>query len=70
MEMGLNKSYFDMVLSRLNIRSIRGDWSRMVVRRPHGCSMWKGILAGWKIFHNFIFIRVRNDNSDMFWHDV
>ena len=35
-----------------------GDWSKMVVRRPRGCSMWEGILAGWKRFHNFILIRV------------
>ena len=47
-----------------------GDWFTVIVNRPHGCSTWKGIWAGWDGFSDFVSIRVGNGKRIQFWHNV
>ena len=38
-------------------------------RGTHGCSLWKGILSGWDIFHHHLKLVAGLGTRTLFWHD-
>ena len=38
-------------------------------RGTHGCSLWKGILSGWDIFHHHFKLVAGLGTRTLFWHD-
>lgn len=47
-----------------------GDWIFEVLRRPYGCSLWRGIRVGWEEFAAFLSFVVRDGQKIQFWHDL
>lgn len=47
-----------------------GDWSTVIMNRPHGFISWKGIWAGWNGFSDFVSIRVGNGKRIQSWHNA
>jgi hypothetical protein len=47
----------------------RNGWYTRQIRSTHGCSLWKGIMAGREIIHSFIFLDVGKGIRVQFWHD-
>ena len=46
-----------------------GGWRTKAIRGSHGCSLWKGIMAGWEDFSTHILFDVGVSNRVRFWHD-
>ncbi len=46
-----------------------GGWISKEIRRPHGCSLWKGILFGWDFFKQHVELVAGMGDRIRFWHD-
>jgi hypothetical protein len=45
-----------------------GGWISKEIRRPHGCSLWKGILFGWDFFKQHVELVAGMGDRIWFWH--
>uniref|UniRef100_A0A2N9G8A9 Reverse transcriptase zinc-binding domain-containing protein n=1 Tax=Fagus sylvatica TaxID=28930 RepID=A0A2N9G8A9_FAGSY len=46
-----------------------GGWMSGNPRGTHGCSLWKGILSRWDIFHHHVKLVAGLGSRTLFWHD-
>ena len=47
-----------------------GGWMSSNPRGTHGCSVWKGILSGWDVFHQHLKLVAGLGTRILFWHDT
>jgi hypothetical protein len=46
-----------------------GGWKSSNPRGTHGCSVWRGILSGWDVFHQHLQLVAGLGSQVLFWHD-